>query len=393
MVKGKIYLSYFGAEFGRTMYFVIITWYLYQATEDAFYTGLLVSLGFLPGLLLNMVFGVLVDRFNRKSLIILSLFISLIAVLVLGGAVAKEEIAVPLIFMIHMILQAMGSLLRPAIQAFVAELFSQGELPRVYSLSASYAIIGSMAGAASGGMVTGWIGTSGALMWNGVAYGIALLAIGTVSAIGEKRKTSTQSGWEDFKDGLLYLKQHALLKRLFVIMFVGQLVFHSTIAFLSVYAKDVLGVSATIYGWLDATLSIGGVVAGFGGAFILRKLGSYVTSISLLVVGAGLSVLASSSYMVGAFIGVFAIGIGTTWIRVLLQTVQQLATESQYHGRMASFRMFFNQGSVVISGPLLGWGAGSFGVPYVFWALLIPILFVTIFSTLNGNRDSIKSFY
>ncbi|KGP92196.1 MFS transporter [Pontibacillus chungwhensis BH030062] len=391
MVKGKIYLSYFVAEVGRAMYFVIITWYLYKATEDAFYTGLLVSLGFLPGLLLNMVFGVLVDRFNRKYLIILSLLVSMAAVLVLGGSVTRVKVAVLMIFIIHMLLQAMGSLLRPAIQAFVAEQFDHEELPRVYSLSASFAIIGSMMGATSGGMLTGWVGASGALIWNGVAYGLALIAIILVPSIEGNRKKSQKSGWEDFKEGVTYLHNHALLKRLFVIMFVGQMVFHSTIAFLSVYASEVLEVSALVYGWLDASLSVGGAIAGFFGAWLLRRFRSYITMISLLVIVAGLLILASSSVIAGAFIGVCSIGIGTTWIRVLLQTVQQLVTDAQYHGRMASFRMLFNQGSVVISGPLLGWIAGSFGAHYVFFALMILVIVITIFSISQSSYVEFES--
>ncbi|QST01285.1 MFS transporter [Pontibacillus sp. ALD_SL1] len=391
MVKGKIYLSYFVAEFGRAMYFVIITWYLYKATEDAFYTGLLVSLGFLPGMLLNMLFGVIVDRFNRKFLIIVSLLLSMAAVLIMGGSVAGEELAVPVIFIFHMLLQAMGSLLRPAIQAFVAEQFGHEELPRVYSLSASFAIIGSMTGATSGGMLTGWIGASSALIWNGGAYGLALIAIILVPSIEGTSKKSKKSGWEDFKEGVIYLRNHALLKRLFVIMFVGQTVFHSTIAFLSVYASEVLEASALVYGWLDASLSVGGAIASFAGAWLLRRFRSYITMISFLVMGAGLSILASSSVTVGAFIGVCSIGIGTTWIRVLLQTVQQLVTDSKYHGRMAGFRMLFNQGSVVISGPLLGWLAGSFGAHYVFFALLLPVIFVTIFSISQSRHVEFES--
>ena len=56
------------SEFGRAMYFVTVTWVLYGITGDAVYTGVLVGLGFLPGVFLNLFFGVLVDRFDRKHL-------------------------------------------------------------------------------------------------------------------------------------------------------------------------------------------------------------------------------------------------------------------------------------------------------------------------------------
>ncbi|CDQ21590.1 hypothetical protein [Halobacillus karajensis] len=64
----KLMSGYFLYECGRAMYFVLITWFLYQWTHDPLYTGLFVSFGFIPGLFSNLIFGVLVDRSNRKRL-------------------------------------------------------------------------------------------------------------------------------------------------------------------------------------------------------------------------------------------------------------------------------------------------------------------------------------
>jgi len=75
------------------------------------------------------------------------------------------------------------------------------------------------------------------------------------------------------------------------------------------------------------------------------------------------------------FAAVFCIGLGTTWIRILLQSAQQMLTDSRYHGRMASYRMICNQGSIIISGPIFGLVATHFGVQYIYFALLLPVSF------------------
>ncbi|MFC0560705.1 hypothetical protein ACFFH4_17130 [Halalkalibacter alkalisediminis] len=59
----------------------------------------------------------------------------------------------------------------------------------------------------------------------------------------------------------------------------------------------------------------------------------------MVIVLAGLFSIGITPFVPVAFIGVFLIGLGTTWIRVLLQSFQQMATDLNYHGRMASDRM------------------------------------------------------
>ena len=71
-----------------------------------------------------------------------------------------------------------------------------------------------------------------------------------------------------------------------------------------------------------------------------------------------------------AFLGVFLIGLGTTWIRVLLQSIQQ----------MASFRMIRNQASVVVSARTLGLIASEFGANFIYLSLMLPISICILFA-------------
>lgn len=57
-----------------------------------------------------------------------------------------------------------------------------------------------------------------------------------------------------------------------------------------------------------------------------------------------------------------------------------MATDPQYHGRMASYRMLCNQSAVAIGGPILGWIASHCGVESSYLALLLPVTGATLFS-------------
>ncbi|WP_171051905.1 MFS transporter [Alteribacter natronophilus] len=382
--------TFFLSEFGRAMYFVTVTWVLYGITGDAVYTGILVGLGFLPGVFLNLFFGVLVDRFNRKRLTLIAVGMSAAAMTVLLGASGAGTVGTALIFAVHMTVQTAGSLFRPAIQALMAECFPKEHLPQVFSRSASAAIVGGLAGAGAGGLLLSVLPLTASLAIVTAAF---LTAVGSLFFLEPVKESTDEAAGKksvlrDLADGFLYVNRNRFLLRLFVIMFTGQLVFHSSLGFLSVYTADYLLQPASVYGFLDAALSAGGALAGFAGAWWLKKSSNRVGVYSLFIVFSGLLVTGLAPHTAAAFLGVFLIGLGTTWIRVLLQAVQQMSTEPAFHGRMASLRMLGNQSSVVISAPVLGWIAAGGGANAVYLALAVPVAACLLYAfRLSGHKE------
>jgi len=100
----------------------------------------------------------------------------------------------------------------------------------------------------------------------------------------------------------------------------------------------------------------------------------------------GLCILSFNQDVIASFVGIFIIGLGTTLLRVSTQSLQQMLTEPRYHGRMASFRMLINQGSVVIGSPLLGLISEQYGANSGYMALLIPFGVLLVFSVFVLQR-------
>ncbi|MCP3031811.1 MFS transporter [Halobacillus sp. A1] len=384
----KLLSSYFLYECGRSMYFVIITWYLFQWTQDAMYTGLFVSFGFLPGLFSNIIFGVLVDRYNRKKLAVIAGAVSVASLTLLGGAFFLEWISPWLLILTHMVLQTTGSLFRPSLQALVAEVFLPEDLPRIFSLSGSATISGSLAGAAMGGVFSSLMSAPVSITIVVMFYAAAFTAVAKLhyTSTIESRKTCREPFISELRSGFRYLNDHSFLYGLFMMMMLGQLTFHMTLGFLSVYTSDYLEKNAFVYGTLDVTFSVGGIAAGVLGAWWWKRMKNNLAVFSLAVMACGLLLAGITQHVVMAFLGICLIGIGTSFVRSLLQSVQQIATAKEFHGRMASFRMLCNQSAVVITGPLFGFTASSIGANYVFLFLLIPVSLGIIWSAYQAKH-------
>lgn len=387
----KIYYvltAYFLSEFGRAMYLIVIGWLLYELTKDPLYTGFLVSIGFLPGLILNLVIGVIVDRFSRKKLAVSASLISSLDMIFILIAIFTGTVKPWMIMGVHMLLQVMGSLFRLSMQAFVADAFEKDQLPNIFSKTGASAEIGALFGASLGGIIIAYFSMTismGIVVFSFVMATIAVFLTrltGTVM-IDHKRL----SVFSDLIEGFSYLKENRFLFGLFMISFVGQMVLHNSVIFLSVYTREFLNKSTTIYGLLDSTISIGGIVAGILGTWWWKKSGNLVATRSLFIIFLGLLCVGFAPILPISFIGVFLIGLGTTWTRVFMQTVQQLATDPLYRGRVTSYRILFNQGSVVISGPILGWIASKYGISSTYLALLLPIAGSIVYSILQSKQE------
>lgn len=389
----NILLGFFLSEFGRAMYFVSITWFLFQLTNDASYTGLMIGFGFLPGLVLNLFFGVIVDKYDRRKLTILATLVSTVLMFIILVCFLVNCIEPWIIISVHMLLQVAGSLFRPAIQTFIAEYFISSDLPKIFSNTSSAATIGGLLGSSVGGLIIGFLSVTVAMSIVTASFTIALLALFLLE--GTKNSNSHLNEKTSFLsqiiDGFIYLKKNPFLLGLFFVMFNGQLVFHNTLGFLSVYTDEFLKQTATTYGLLDATISCGGAIAGILGTWWWKKSRSLVAFNALLVAVLGLILMGISSLLITSFLGVFLIGLGTTWIRVLLQSIQQMATEKKYHGRMASYRMIGNQGAVVISSPVLGYIASNFGANFIFISLIIPIGICIVFAFFQSKQKKLNS--
>ncbi|WP_394220038.1 MFS transporter [Halobacillus trueperi] len=387
----RLMSGYFLYECGRAMYFVLITWFLYQWTEDALYTGLFVSFGFIPGLFSNVIFGVLVDRNNRKKLALLAGVISISCLVLLTGTFWSGAEHPWLMITAHMIMQTAGSLFRPSLQALVAEVFPKESLPRIFSWSGSSTVAGSLAGAAVGGVLAGLVVIEISLAVVVLFYACATMTIQMIRYTPvEKKKSAANSFWLELKEGFVYVHQNRMLYGLFIMLMLGQLTFHTTLGFLSVYTSAHLKQSALVYGMLDSTFSIGGILAGVVGTWWWAKCQNRIGVWSLLLTAAGLAIVSFTTLVPVAFLGFLLIGLGTSFVRALLQSVQQMATDPRFHGRMSSLRMLCNQTSVVVTGPIFGVLASSYGAPAVFLCLLIPVTGGVLWAYIQSKQQRFK---
>ncbi|WP_332649480.1 MFS transporter [Lysinibacillus sp. 54212] len=373
-------------DFSLSAYFIFVSWFLYAETESAIYAGLFVSLGFLPSFICNLYFGAVVDRSNKKRVIQYAL---VIIVIVLTTVFFMFKMLIPVVLIItHMVIQLCGSLIRPAIQAYLTVIFSKEQLLSIFSKSASYTIIGGILGTSISSL---FIAKSNIILLSLSILIPLFISLFLFSLLPEEKSENHFENDSIIKEiiaGFSYLLVNKYFLQLLALMAIGQLTYHTTIGFLAAYTFGTLQSSVTIYGTLEIIVSIGGILAGMISVKLVKLLNFHFPTAAYSLLTLSLTIFTFSPSIALSALGCFGIGFCTTWIRTNFQAIQQMSTKDQFHGRVASIRMFFNQGFVVCLTPLFGILAQKSGIEIIF-ATLACISFIGTFICffLSRNND------
>lgn len=140
--------------------------------------GLLLVARFVPSFLVGSLSGVVADRFNRRSIMIISDLLR--AVVVLGFLFVRRADQLWLIYFLTVLQLALSTFFEPAKTAIIPSIVSDRELLAANAISSVTWSAMLTIGAAIGGVITGWFGTDVAFILDAVTYLLSAALIASV---------------------------------------------------------------------------------------------------------------------------------------------------------------------------------------------------------------------
>lgn len=312
--------------------------------------------GRLPWLLFALISGALVDRMDRKRVMIATNALRATGVGLLAWGVASGEVGLLAVYAVAFGLGVAETFFDTSAEAMVPALVEISHLP-----------------AANGRLqAVEWVGNAfagpplGALLFATAAFApFALDAAGFASAaivltlipgpfrFERAEETTLRS---DISSGLRFLLSQPILRSLAVMAGITNMGAFGIIAIFVLFAQDILGVGESGYGILLSALGVGGLagaligprmVARFGPGNVLRA--TLVTQAATVVFFGGLS----SPWIGGALMVLYG-GQVTAW-NVVSVSLRQRLTPDQLRGRVAGASRLVAWGTQPI-GALMGRG-------------------------------------
>jgi predicted MFS family arabinose efflux permease len=319
------------------MYQVCVGWLALQLMNSPLFVGLTGFVGGIPLLVVSLPAGVMIDRYNRRTVLLVAQFAvmmlaAVFALLVGTGAIAPWSTLV--------LVAAYGtamSFIFPTRTTIVTMLVERRDLANAVALNAAAQNATRVTGPALAGVLIAVIGIGGTFAVAALLQILALVATLQLPAstpIGTARGGSV---WASLTLGLRIVAQDAFLSSLILLTVTVNILVMPYINMMPVFARDVLGIGSAGLGLLLASVGLGTVVGALAVA-ASRRLGSWSRA---QVVTAGtftvlVLVFALTPNLPLAVCLLFAAGATSAAFLALAQTVLQLRVDDDVRGRVLS---------------------------------------------------------
>ncbi len=353
---------------------------VYQLTGSPFQLGLTGFLQALPFVVFGLFAGAVADVFDRKKLLLATIFLQLVPSLTLGLLTATGAIQVWHIYVFTLLGAFVEVFNWPARSALIPRLVPQTILMNAVTLNTMIIQTSFLFGPAIGGVLIDRTGLAPTYFWSAAMIVPALFAIPAVRRSGEPEGVRRRVNLRSIVEGVEFIWIQRIILSLFLLDF-GVTLFGFYRPILPIFAADVFKTGASGLGALYAAPSAGSLIGSIALLMMgnIRRKGIAVV-VAALLFGASLALLGLAQWFWLAVAIVIFLGIADSVSVAIRRTVVQLLAPDEMLGRASSLITVFAQATNGLGALLAGAAAQAIGVTNT---LLIgsSLCFVMIFAT------------
>lgn len=337
-------------------------WLVYRLTGSELSLGVVTFASFLPVLLLSLGMGVLVDRFERRRLLVLTQSWFLLQAAVLALLTALGVIQYSHVLLLALFAGIGNALDMPARQSFYVDLVDRDEMLNAIALNSSVFNGARVIGPAIGGLVVAAMGEAPAFGLNAISYLAVIGALLMMRLPPFVAPPRTGSGLAELRQGLSYLVHDRRVLGLVSMVAAFSVFGFPYIVLLPVFAGEVLGTGAAGLGGLLAAQGVGALASALGLAFLGegRSKGRMLLASRVLLPVAVL-LLAVARTTPAALVALALGGYALINQLAITNTMIQLIVPDDLRGRVMSTYTWALGGFWPIGALLTGWMAEALG--------------------------------
>jgi MFS family permease len=397
-------------------------------TQDPLVVSAAAVVTWVPWLLFSLPGGVLVDRVDRRRLMVTIDWVRVVVVGVLVVALVTGRLSIPLLYAVLFVVSTGEVTFRNASQAMIPAVVPSPLLERANGwLSGGTMLAQSMLAGPLAGFLYG-VAASLPFLFNAGTYAASAILVGLVtgsyrasskafvgdpagppaeidsdavleigagasvgSVIAPASRPSVRS---DIIGALRWLAGQRLLRTMAVLIGLLNVTLTAALAVLVLLAKQRLHLNSVGYGLLFTCMAVGGVTgAALGDRIIKWATPTWTIRVGLLI-EAGLHLVLAAShspYLVGFAFLAFGVH-GALWT-IVMTTLRQRLTPPEMLGRVGSATLFVVAGGNCVGAALGGVLASWFGLAAPYWVGFVVALIVSATTWRVFDRATVQAAY
>lgn len=329
---------------------VAFPWLIYQETGSAVSTGVILALYTLPYVFVGPFAGVVIDRVDKRRLLIVSDVVRG-AVVVLVPFASDWNLAA--VYGLALLVAAVNVFFDPCKLALLPDIVQDRQLLRANSILATGETLTEVVGYATAGFALAWVSTATAFRIDAATFvisAVAFLLMRYRRPLRETAQEAARSVWEDIGEGFDFIRRHRGLLLNTLLIVAATLGIGATYPLTFFFAIEVLEGGTAAFGLFEASIA-----AGFlAGSLLLASLGTrvpkgYAILGGLAVLGVAYGVVAFTDTVWTACIPFALAGVANAASLIAIDTYVQGIVPEALRGRVWTLRFTFTQGAYAVS--------------------------------------------
>ena len=334
-----------------------VSWLVLEVTGSELALGKIMAMATVPGVVLALFAGIIIDKVNRKWLLVV---LDLFRMVVVGTFVillVQDRFSMNALFITVLLMGTGSSLFWPTAQAFVQELVSAKDYFHANALlSASYQA-GSILGAGIGGVVVHFYGVPTALAFNALTHLISALLISAAPFTRQVVHHEVESMWQSVSKGFIYFKEKVGVLILGFTTILADVAIWGALSVLTItISKEVFLAGSLGYGLMEGFYGVGALISTVAVGYMTRFLGRGRALLLCYVVAGVMCLLAPiaiSIYLAG--VAYFFMGLHNNAARICIRTIFMEQIPNKIMGRVQTILGVYTRLLVVASALSAGW--------------------------------------
>ena len=341
---------------GTWMQRVAQDWLVFTLTGSGVALGIAAALQFGPMLVLGIWGGSVVDRYDRRRLIVITQICQAGLALALGILTVTGAVQLWMVYALTLALGVVTVVDSTSRSAFVSDLVGPDDYVNAQSLNSTIHNAGRLVGPAFAGLLIAGVGVGTAFLVNAASFAALLIGLLRMdpAAMNPRPLPGLGSTSPRASEGLRYVWRHRELRACMIIVAVVGLFGQNFRVVLPLLASDTFGEGVKAYGYLTAALGLGAVI---GALFTASRqsVSPRAMLIATVAFGATNVLAALSPSLLWAYASLVLIGIANICVNTLARTLLMVHSDPSMHGRILALYGLVFLGSTPFGGPLLGW--------------------------------------
>jgi MFS family permease len=345
---------------------VATSWLVYRLTGSELLLGVVGFCGQIPTLLIAPFAGVLVDRWDRRRLLVVTQVLSMLQSGVLGVLTLEGLITVRWLLVLQVVQGVINAFDTPARQAFVVEMVEdRADLPNAIAMNSSMVNGSRIIGPSIGGLLIAAFGEGWCFLVDALSYVfvVASLVMMRLPRAGAARVEAHVL--DELRAGFQYVSGSAPIRTALVVLSIVSAMAMPYSVLMPAYVANVLGGGPNTLGLLMTASGVGALAGALylAGRTTVVGLGRVVTY-ATLAFGAAMIAFAFARTEWMALLVLPIVGGAFMVQMAATNTVLQTLVEDRLRGRVMAFYTMAFFGTAPIGSLLAGVAADRFGAPW-----------------------------